>query len=116
MVPLPIGLEKPPPVDVYDGTSDPGDHIENIEAVLYYRGVRGAVKCTLFPTTLKKGAMNCYKSLPPGSIDSSRGHCHQFTAHFTASRRQPKTEATLEAIVQGNFSINFSIISHFSRS
>ncbi|MCI20150.1 hypothetical protein A2U01_0041311, partial [Trifolium medium] len=26
----------------------------------------------------------------------------QFTRHFTASRAQPKTEATLEAIVQGN--------------
>jgi hypothetical protein len=27
--------------------------------------------------------------------------CHEFTTHFTASRTQPKTMASLEAIVQG---------------
>ncbi|MCI74086.1 hypothetical protein A2U01_0095350, partial [Trifolium medium] len=39
-VPLPIGLEKPaPPMDTYDGSTNPDDHIENIEVVLDYRGV-----------------------------------------------------------------------------
>jgi hypothetical protein len=71
---------------MYDGTSDPDEHIENIDIVLDYRGIRGAVKCKLFPTTLKKDAMNWYKSLPPRAIDWWRDICHQFTAHFTASR------------------------------
>ncbi|MCI43621.1 hypothetical protein A2U01_0064859, partial [Trifolium medium] len=44
--------------------------------------------------------MAWYKSLPPGSIDSWTELCRLFTAHFTASRRQPKTEASLEAIIQ----------------
>ncbi|MCI52149.1 hypothetical protein A2U01_0073393, partial [Trifolium medium] len=66
-VPLPVGLEKPPAMDTYDGSTDPDDHIENIEAVLEYRGARGSIKCKLFPTTLRKGAMAWYKSLPPGS-------------------------------------------------
>ncbi|MCI68142.1 hypothetical protein A2U01_0089401, partial [Trifolium medium] len=38
--------------------------------------------------------------LPPGSIDSWTKLCRLFTAHFTTSRRQPKTEAALEAIIQ----------------
>ncbi|MCI67759.1 hypothetical protein A2U01_0089018, partial [Trifolium medium] len=25
-LPLPIGLEKPPPLDTYDGSTDPDDH------------------------------------------------------------------------------------------
>ncbi|MCI60461.1 hypothetical protein A2U01_0081717, partial [Trifolium medium] len=58
---------------------------------------RGSIKCKLFPTTPRKGAMAWYKSLPPGSIDSWPELCRLFTAHFTASRRQPKTEAALEA-------------------
>jgi len=37
--PIPRGLEKPPQMDSYDGTSDPDEHIENIEAVLTYRSV-----------------------------------------------------------------------------
>jgi len=38
------GLEKPPQMDSYDGTTNPNEHMENIEAVLTYREVRGAVK------------------------------------------------------------------------
>ena len=67
---LPIGLEKPPPLGTYDGTHDPDEHIENIDALLDYRGVRGAIKCRLFPTTLKKGEMPWYKSLSDKSITS----------------------------------------------
>jgi len=42
--PIPRRLEKPPQMDSYDGTTDPDEHIENIEAVLTYRSVQGAVK------------------------------------------------------------------------
>ncbi|MCI69110.1 hypothetical protein A2U01_0090371 [Trifolium medium] len=44
-------------MDIYDGSTDPDNHIENIEVVLDYRGVRRSIKCKLFPTTLRKGAM-----------------------------------------------------------
>ncbi|MCI51265.1 hypothetical protein A2U01_0072509, partial [Trifolium medium] len=71
-VPLPVGLEKPPPLDTYDGSTDRDDHIENIKVVLDYRDVQGSIKCKLFPTTLRKGAMSWYKNLPPESIDSWR--------------------------------------------
>ncbi|CAJ2677123.1 unnamed protein product [Trifolium pratense] len=100
-LPLPVGLEKPPAMDTYDGSTDPDEHIENLEALLEYRNVRGSIKCKLFPTTLRKGAMAWYKSLAPGSVDSWSDLCARFRAHFTSSRRHPKTEATLEAIIQG---------------
>jgi len=38
---IPRGLEKPPQMDSYDGTTNPDEHIE---AVLTYRSVQGAVK------------------------------------------------------------------------
>jgi len=50
--PIPCGLEKPPQMDSYDGTTDPDKHIENIEAVLTYRSVQGAMKCKLFVSTI----------------------------------------------------------------
>jgi len=46
--PIPRGLEKPPQMDSYDGTTDTYEHIENIEAVLTYRSMQGAIKCKLF--------------------------------------------------------------------
>jgi len=88
-------------MDSYDGTSDPDKLIENIEAVLTYRSVRGAVKCKLFVTTLQRGVMTWFKNLRRNSIDTWGDFCHEFTTHFKASRTQPKTVASLEAIVQG---------------
>jgi len=99
--PIPHGLEKPPQMDSYDRTSDLDKHIENIEFVLTYRAVRGAVKCKLFVTTLRWRAMTWFKNLRRNSIDSWGYLCHEFTTHFTASRTHTKTVASLEAIVQG---------------
>ena len=45
--------------------------------------------------------MAWYKSLPDESISSWRQLGRTFSRHFTASRRHPKTEASLEAIIQG---------------
>ncbi|CAK8533082.1 unnamed protein product [Lathyrus sativus] len=100
VAPIPHEMEKPPTLSTYDGTSDPDDHLEDIEAMLDYRNVRGGIKCRLFPTTLRKGAMTWYKSLEPESITSWRVLKDLFLKHFTASRRHPKTEAALGVIIQ----------------
>ncbi|XP_058760051.1 uncharacterized protein LOC131633358 [Vicia villosa] len=45
--------------------------------------------------------MTWYKNLPPNSIHSWAELKKLFSNHFTASRRQPKSEATLDAVIQG---------------
>ncbi|GAU38058.1 hypothetical protein TSUD_146160 [Trifolium subterraneum] len=69
-IPLPRGLEKPPSLDKYDGTTEPGEHIQSVETALDYRNLRGSIKCKLFPLSLIRGASTWWRSLPPGSIDS----------------------------------------------
>ncbi|GAU51947.1 hypothetical protein TSUD_417300 [Trifolium subterraneum] len=100
-IPLPRGLEKPPTLDKYDGTTDPDEHVQSVETALDYRNLRGSIKCKLFPLSLTRGASTWWRNLPPGSIDSWEELCRMFTAHFTTSRRHPKTVASLKAIVQG---------------
>jgi len=63
--------------------------------------VRGTVKCKLFVTTLRRGAVTWFKNLRRNSIDSWSDLCDEFTTHITASRTHTKTVASLEAIVQG---------------
>jgi hypothetical protein len=46
------GLEKPPQMDPYYGTTYPDKNIENIEAILDYHNILGAVRGRLFSTTL----------------------------------------------------------------
>jgi hypothetical protein len=88
-------------MDSYDGTTDPDEHIENIKAVLTYRSVQGAVKCKLFVTTLRREVVTWFKNLKRNFINSWSDLCYEFTTHFIVSRTQPKTVASLEAIVQG---------------
>ncbi|CAJ2663878.1 unnamed protein product [Trifolium pratense] len=103
-------------MDTYDSSTDPDEHLENLEALLEYRNVRGSIKCKLFPTTLRKGAMTWYKNLAPGSIDSWPDLCARFRAHFTSSKRHPKTEATLELIVQGETESLRSYLEQFTKA
>ncbi|MCI85282.1 hypothetical protein A2U01_0106561, partial [Trifolium medium] len=41
----------------YDGQTDPDEDVDNINAILDFRMVSGAIRCRLFPTTLRKGAI-----------------------------------------------------------
>ncbi|XP_058775973.1 uncharacterized protein LOC131650274 [Vicia villosa] len=44
---LPRGMEKPPALDHYDGTTDPDDHIRSIEAVMDYHVAEAANRVIL---------------------------------------------------------------------
>lgn len=113
--PFPVGLEKPPPLGTYYRTTDLDEHIENIDVVLDYRGVPGVIKCRLFSTTLRKGAMTWYKSLSDESITSWKGLNRHFSRHFTASRKHPRSEVSLEAIIQGKYESLRAYIERFNK-
>ncbi|CAJ2647353.1 unnamed protein product [Trifolium pratense] len=113
--PVPKGFERPPALPAYDGLTDPDEHIASINATLNFLRVSGAIRCRIFPTTLRKGAMAWYHSLPPRSIVSWMDLSDQFRKHFTASRKQPKTEAVLDAIFQGDNESLRSFIERFNK-
>jgi hypothetical protein len=112
---IPAALERLPNLPSYDGLTDPDDHINNFNAILNFRKTSGAIRCRLFPTTLRKGALTWYISLPPRSVFSWQDFTDQFKKNFTASRKQPKTVATLEAIFQGAKESLRAYIERFNR-
>ncbi|GAU27461.1 hypothetical protein TSUD_161470 [Trifolium subterraneum] len=107
--------KNPPTLDKYDGTTDPDEHVQSVETALDYRNLRGSIKCKLFPLSLVRGASTWWRNLPSGSIDSWEELCRMFTAHFTTSRRHPKTVASLKAIVQGPEESLRSYIERFNK-
>ncbi|GAU42123.1 hypothetical protein TSUD_350970 [Trifolium subterraneum] len=110
-----VRLEKPPTLDKYDGTTDPDEHDQSVETALDYRNLRGSINCKLFSLSLIRGTSTWWRNLPPGSIDSWEELCRMFTAHFTTSRRHPKTVASLKAIVQGPEESLRSYIERFNK-
>ncbi|KAK2437304.1 hypothetical protein QL285_022212 [Trifolium repens] len=113
--PIPAALERLPNLPSYDGLTDPDDHVNNFNTILNFRNTSGAIKCRFFPTTLRKGALTWYTSLPPQSVFSWQDFMDQFKHNFTASRKQPKTVATLEAIFQGPKETQRAYIERFNR-
>ncbi|KAK2397422.1 hypothetical protein QL285_058998 [Trifolium repens] len=113
--PIPAALERLPNLPSYDGLTDPDDHINNFNTILNFRRTSGAIRCRLFPATLRKGALTWYTSLPPRSMFSWQDFSDQFKQNFTASRKQPKTVATLEAIFQGPKESLRAYIERFNR-
>ncbi len=101
LFPIPHSLEKPPSFELYDRTGDPEEHIGRFDTIMRYRNARGPVKCKLFPLTLSKIALAWFQGLKPNSIGSWSELSRKFSYHFTTSRPQPKSEATLAAIRQG---------------
>ncbi|XP_045797530.1 uncharacterized protein LOC123891659 [Trifolium pratense] len=112
---VPKGFERPPTLPAYDGLTDPDDHIANVNANLDFRNISGAIRCRLFPTTLRKGAMAWYQSLPPQSIYSWKDLTDQFCRHFTASRKHPKTVHALEAIYQAEEETLRNFVERFNK-
>ncbi|MCH90334.1 hypothetical protein A2U01_0011248, partial [Trifolium medium] len=94
------GLERPLKLPKYDGQGDPDEHISVFNVQLDYQRVTGRIKCRLFSTSLTKRALDRYKALPRESIHSWTQLAEEFKSQFTASRRPPKTLASLEAVVQ----------------
>ncbi|GAU48781.1 hypothetical protein TSUD_406240 [Trifolium subterraneum] len=114
-IPLPRGLEKPPSLDKYDGTTDHDEHIQSVETTLGYRNMQGEIKCKLLSLSLIRGASTWWRNLPLGSINSWEELCRMFTAHFTTSRRHPKTVANLKEIIQGPEESLRSYIERFNK-
>lgn len=65
-----IGDKKAPKIALYEGLTDPYDHLDNFRYVMEGRGANEATKCQLFPMTLKGVALNWFKRLNPESVSS----------------------------------------------
>ncbi|KAK3019643.1 hypothetical protein RJ639_005005 [Escallonia herrerae] len=89
-----------PQCHLYDGTGDPGEHVNQFQTNILLLQVSDAVMCRAFPTTLRKAAHAWFKSLQPRSIYSFGQLSDLFQKHFVSSRSRRKNSASLLNIVQ----------------
>jgi len=73
--------------------------VEQLDTILDYHQVRGAVKCKLFVLTLKGATMTWFTGIHDNSIDSWGELCSEFTSHFTARRKGSRTMSALNDVV-----------------
>ena len=78
---------KLPAIKVYDGKSDPQDHLDHFNDFIELHLVSNLAKCRVFDVTLTRGAKKWFRSIPAGSITSWQQLSTSFLRHFQATRK-----------------------------
>ncbi|KAG8362799.1 hypothetical protein BUALT_BualtUnG0036300 [Buddleja alternifolia] len=76
--------------EIYDGTSDPCDHLEHFQALIVFQGVTDTIKCRGFSPTLRKSTRVWFSSLSGASIGSFKQLAQEFLSHFANSKQYKK--------------------------
>ncbi|XP_074288725.1 uncharacterized protein LOC141613881 [Silene latifolia] len=89
---------------LFDGTTDPCDHISQFKQKMMVTTATGASKeacmCKGFGSTLTGAALQWFVGLPNGTISSFADLVNAFNQQFSSSRRTPKQPSDLYRIVQ----------------
>ncbi|XP_020216897.1 uncharacterized protein LOC109800527 [Cajanus cajan] len=88
------------PIDKYDGTTDPDEHLDVFLTQVTLSTTDDAALCHIFPTSLKGRALSWFTRLPPNSIDSFNTLSSQFTVQFATSRPHSLTSLSLVSLRQ----------------
>lgn len=97
----PHDFKIPANIKLYDGTTDPDDHLNTYVNTMNIYAPQMPIWCKVFPATLTDKACFWFEKLPPGSISSYEELEQQFRAHFSQMKRFQKTKAEFMAIRQG---------------
>ncbi|XP_074288279.1 uncharacterized protein LOC141613445 [Silene latifolia] len=93
-----------PTMTLFDGTTDPCDHISQYKQKMMVTTAAGVSKdacmCKGFGSTLSGAALQWFVSLPNRSISSFADLVNAFTQKFSSSRRTLKQPSDLYRIVQ----------------
>nr|KYP53992.1 hypothetical protein KK1_000157 [Cajanus cajan] len=88
------------PLDKYDGTTDPDEHVDIFLTQVTLSTIDDAALCRIFLTSLKGRALSWFTRLPANSIDSFNTPASQFTIQFATSRPHQLTSLALDERVE----------------
>ncbi|XP_074314385.1 uncharacterized protein LOC141649598 [Silene latifolia] len=117
-----VGVPKgcvPPAMTLYDGTTDPLDHINHYKQKMMVITATGSLKeacmCKGFGSTLSGAALQWFVSLPNKSITCFADLVNAFHQQFASSRRPEKQTSDLYRIVQGPEEATRDFLNRFNR-
>ena len=71
--------------DRYDGTTDPGEHMDAYTTHMSMYTSDNVILCQVFPTSLKGGALSWFIKLPTKFVDSFATQMSKFKTQFATS-------------------------------
>ena len=91
---------KFPPMDHFDGTTDPADFLNTFDGRMSLHGHTDPTRCRFFCTCLKGNALSWFQNLPPRSITSWAMLKVNFRTRFSSNKRGGKITASLMTVRQ----------------
>ncbi|XP_057452460.1 uncharacterized protein LOC130744290 [Lotus japonicus] len=98
--PFPPGWSRPK-MKLYEGDSDPTEHINFFVGAMQYAGASDPIYCQCFPMSLGKGPMNWFQNLRRDSLHTWDEVMVNFLSQYSSVKSIPKSEGTLALIKQG---------------
>ena len=89
-----------PSFAMYDGSSDPYDHMLHFNQVMILNAGDDRLLCKVFPTSLKGPALAWFHKLPRGSVNSFGELWAAFVSQYLCSVRQKGNISSLQAILK----------------
>ena len=97
--PLPRSFSIPP-FAMYDGSSDPYDHMLHYNQVMILNTRDDRLLCKVFPASLKGPALAWFHKLPRGSINTFGELWVAFVSQYLCSVRQKGNISSLQSILK----------------
>ncbi|GFY96576.1 hypothetical protein Acr_11g0008820 [Actinidia rufa] len=88
------------PLGIYEGKTDPMDHMDSYKSLMSLQGCSDEVMCKAFSATLKGPARSWFRKLSPGTVDSFGDLSRLFVANFMSCRNRQKNASHLFTIHQ----------------
>ena len=89
-----------PPFAMYDGSSDPYDHIMHFNQVMILSAGNDRLLCKVFLASLKGPALAWFHKLPRGSINSFGELWATFVSQYLCSVRKKGNISSLQTILK----------------
>ena len=89
-----------PPFAMYDGSSDPYDHMLHFNQVMILNAGDGRLLCKVFPASLKGPALGWFHKLPRGSINTFGELWVALVSQYLCSVRQKGNISSLQSILK----------------
>ncbi|GFS37316.1 hypothetical protein Acr_00g0051350 [Actinidia rufa] len=83
-----LKFKLPAQLGVYEGKTDPMDHLGSYKSLMSLQGCSDEVMCEAFSATLKGSARSWFQKLSPGTIDPFGDLSRLFVANFMSCRNR----------------------------
>nr|KYP33087.1 hypothetical protein KK1_046097 [Cajanus cajan] len=103
------------PLEKYDGSSDPDDHLNAYLTQVTLLTTEDVALCRLFPNSLKGRALSWFIKLSPGSINSFEELASLFTVQFATSIPYQLKALAMANIKQEKKESLRSFMDHFNK-